>query len=84
MRSPYFADANPRPALTWADPAILSALSTLLPTQLLRLRLVSPRTLLRWHARLITRRATSPQRPPGRPPVAPSVRALVLRCARGR
>jgi hypothetical protein len=38
---------NPRPALTWVDRAIFSALSKLLPTQLRRLRLVSPRTLLR-------------------------------------
>jgi putative transposase len=38
---------NPRPALPWVDRAILSALSKLLPTQLRRLRLVSPRTLLR-------------------------------------
>jgi len=39
---------NPRPALTWVDRALLSALDRLLPTQLRRLRLVSPRTLLRW------------------------------------
>ena len=38
---------NPRPALTWVDRAIISALCKLLPTQLRRLRLVSPRTLLR-------------------------------------
>jgi hypothetical protein len=72
---------NPRPALTWVDRAVLSALSKLLPTQLRRLRLVSPRTLLRWHARLVARRWTYPQRPPGRPPIAPSIRALVLRMA---
>jgi putative transposase len=73
---------NPRPALTWVDRAVLSALSKLLPTQLRRLRLVSPRTLLRWHARLVARRWTYPQQPLGRPPVAPSIPALVLRMAR--
>ena len=34
---------NPRPTLAWVDGAVLSALSKLLPTQLRRLRLVSPR-----------------------------------------
>jgi putative transposase len=41
---------HPRPRLTLADRAILSALSRLLPTSLRKLRLVSPRALLRWHA----------------------------------
>ena len=49
---------NPRPRMTWLDRAILSALSRLLPPPLRRLRLVSPRTPLRWHARLVTRRWT--------------------------
>jgi hypothetical protein len=73
---------NPRPTLTWLDRAALSALSRLLPTPLRRMRLVSPRTLLRWHAQLVTRRWTYPHRRPGRPPIAPPIRALVLRMAR--
>jgi hypothetical protein len=46
---------NPRPRLTWADRALLAALSRLLPAPLRRLRLVSPRTLLRWHALWVPR-----------------------------
>ena len=73
---------NPRPTLTWLDRVMLSALSRLLPTPLRRLRLVSPRTLLRWHAQLVARRWTYPHRRPGRPPTAPPIRALVLQMAR--
>ncbi len=73
---------NPRPTLTWIDCAMLSALSRLLPTPLWRLRLVSPRTLQRWHAQLVARRSTYPHRRPGRPPTAPAIRDLVLQMAR--
>jgi hypothetical protein len=73
---------NPRPTSTWVDRAVLSALSRLLPTGLRRLRLVSPRTLLRWHAHLVARRWTYPRRQPGRPPTPEPIRALVLRMAR--
>ena len=72
---------NPRPAMTWVDRALLSTLSRLLPVNLRRLQLVSPRTLLRWHAQLVARRWTYPRRQPGRPPVAQPIRALVLRMA---
>ena len=44
---------NPRPKISWLDRAVLSALSRLLPTHVRRMRLVSPRTLLRWHADLV-------------------------------
>ena len=74
--------SNPRPGMTWLDRAVLSALSRLLPTPLRQLRLVSPRTLLRWHAQLVARRWTYPHRRPGRPPTPSPIRDLVLRMAR--
>jgi transposase len=73
---------NARPALTWLDRAVLSALSRLLPAPRRRMRLVSPRTLLRWHVQLVARRWTYPHRSPGRPATTPPIRALVLRMAR--
>jgi putative transposase len=68
------------PQLSWADRAILAALARLMPrTQLRQLRLiVSPRTLLRWHADLWS----FPRRTPGRSRTGQSVRALVLEMAR--
>jgi len=74
---------NPR--LSWADRAVLAALARLLPRSHLRqLRLIiSPQTLLRWHARLVRRRWTYPRRSPGRPRTARAIRALVLEMARG-
>jgi putative transposase len=73
---------NSRPALTWLDRAVLSALGRLLPAPVRQVRLVSPRTLLRWHAQLVARRWTYPRRRPGRPPTPQPIRALVLRMAR--
>jgi putative transposase len=73
---------NPQPTLTWLDRAVLSALSRLLPPPLRQLRLVSPRTLLRWHHQLVARRWTYTHQRPGRPPTAAPIRALVLEMAR--
>ena len=72
------------PPLSWADRALLSALARLLPRgQLHHLRLIiSPRTLLRWHASLVRRQWTYPCRAPGRPRTALAVRTLVLGMAR--
>jgi putative transposase len=72
----------PRPS--WADRAVLAALARLLPRSRLRhLRLIiSPRTLLRWHAGLVRRRWACPRRAPGRPRTAQVIRALVLEMAR--
>src|SRR4051794_19656000 len=73
---------NPHPKMSRLDRAVLSALSRLLPTPVRRMRLVSPRTLLRWHADLVARRWTYPHRRPGRPPIAAPIRALVPGMAR--
>jgi putative transposase len=72
------------PHLSWADRAIMTALARLLPRgQLSQLRLIiSPRTLLRWHADLVRGHWTYPRRGPGRPGTAKPVRALVLEMAR--
>ena len=69
------------PELSWADRAILVAPARLMPSgQLRQLRLIiSPRSLLRWHARLVRRHWTCPRRPRGRPRTASAVRALVGR-----
>ncbi|MGW2813896.1 integrase core domain-containing protein [Streptomyces sp. NPDC001415] len=66
------------------DRAVLAALF-----RLLRKRhrseltlLVTPRTVLRWHARLVAKKWTCPHRGPGRPAKPEMLRALVLRLAR--
>jgi putative transposase len=71
------------PRLSWADRVILAVLARLLPRhRLSQLRLiVSPRTLLRWHADLVRRRWAYPRRTPGRPRTGQVIRALVLEMA---
>jgi putative transposase len=63
---------------------VLAALARMLSgSQLRRMRLiVSPRTLLRWHADLVRRRWAYTRRTRGRPRTAPILRALVLEMAR--
>lgn len=68
--------ATPHP--NWPDRALLAALARLLPRPLRGHRLVSPRTLLAWHQRLIARKWTQPP-PPGRPPLPEEVRDLIAR-----
>jgi putative transposase len=70
-----------RPRLSWADRAVIAALTRLLPTPRRLGQLVTPATLLRWHRQLVARRwATEPVRP-GRPAIPAGLRALVVRLA---
>jgi putative transposase len=71
--------ARPRPS--WADRALISALARLLPKSRRVGLLVTPGTLLRWHADLVKRRWTYKRKTPGRPPTEPTMHALVLRLA---
>ncbi|MFE6806290.1 integrase core domain-containing protein [Streptomyces sp. NPDC057681] len=75
---------SPTPAFTPGDRALLAALLRLLSKRhrsALKL-LVTPRTVLRWHARLVAKKWTYPHRGPGRPAKPEALRALVLRLAR--
>ena len=71
-----------RPRLTRADRAFLAALSRFLPRAAWACFSVRPETLLGWHRRLVARRWTYPSVRLGRPPLDPSVVALILRLAR--
>ena len=71
-----------RPQLREADRLFLAALSRVLPRRAWSAFSVSPRTLLRWHQRLVAHRWTCPHRRSGRPPVDREVEALVVRLAR--
>ncbi|MGW0771056.1 hypothetical protein [Streptomyces sp. NPDC002676] len=76
--------SSPKPAFGGADRAVLAALLRLLSKRrrsALRL-LVTPRTVLRWHARLVAKKWTCPHRGPGRPAKLEALRALVLCLAR--
>ncbi|WP_244321364.1 helix-turn-helix domain-containing protein [Streptomyces melanosporofaciens] len=62
----------------WPDRALLAALSRLLPRALREHRIVSPRTLLTWHQRLVKQKWTqSPST--GRPPLPEEIRDLIIR-----
>ncbi|MEV0408580.1 integrase core domain-containing protein [Actinoallomurus sp. NPDC050550] len=71
--------ARPRPS--WADRALISALTRLLPKPRRIVLMVTPGTLLRWHADLVKHRWTYKCKTPGRPPTRPTIRSLVLRLA---
>ena len=70
-----------RPELRPDDRVVLAALSRLLPRARWTAFFVTPATLLRWHRQLLARHWTYPHARPGRPPIDPQIRDLVLRLA---
>jgi len=70
-----------RPPFRAADRLFLAAASRSLPRVSWSLFLVTPASLLRWHRRLVAKRWTY-ARQPGRPPIGPGVRVLIVRFAR--
>ena len=71
-----------RPPLQRRERLLLAAASTLLPRERWSVFLVSPQTLLRWHRELVRKKWSYRRRSPGRPPLDPAVRELVLRLGR--
>jgi putative transposase len=71
------------PKLKPADRALLAAAACHLPRSSRGVRLVTPRTLLRWHQALVRRKWRQPSGRRGRPRLSGEVRELVLRLARG-
>ena len=71
-----------RPKLRATDRALLAAAACHLPRPLRGARLVTPRTLLRWHRAFVRRKWRQPPGTHGRPPLPAELRALVLRLAR--
>jgi len=66
-----------RPRLSWADRAVLAALTRLLSPVCRLHRIVTPATILRWHRDLVKQRWTQPHRSGGRR-TPPELRRLVL------
>jgi putative transposase len=74
-----------RPRLEPKDHLVLAGLARMPPCGLLRARIVTPETLLRWHRQLVARRWTYPPRMKptcGRPRTAAVIRELVVGLAR--
>ena len=72
-----------RPAMTTIDRVLLAAASQVLPRAHWRSFMITPKTLLRWHRRLVAKRWTYARRA-GRPPLRREIRALVVRFARDK
>ncbi|MFD0655377.1 helix-turn-helix domain-containing protein [Streptomyces malaysiensis subsp. malaysiensis] len=76
--------SQPPPRFSWSDRAVMAALLRLVSKQqrTQMALLVTPRSVLRWHSRLVAWKWTYPSRRPGRPPTPETLRQLVVRLAR--
>ncbi len=64
------------------DRLVLAAASRVIPRDRWSTFMVRPQTLLRWHQELVRRKWTCKRRGrPGRPPIDPEVRAVIVRLA---
>jgi putative transposase len=72
-----------RPRLRRSDKLFFSAMSRLLPRERWAAFIVTPATLVRWHRELVRRKWTYRRGPaPGRPPIDPETRPLIVRMGR--
>src|SRR4029450_3820838 len=72
---------SPAAMVVLAHSGPVAALIRRLPAALREHRLVPPATVLRWHRRLVTKKWTYPNHS-GRPPIDPTITALIERMAR--
>lgn len=77
------ARTQPHPRLSMTDRAFISAAARHLPRANLKGFIVTPKTLLRWHSRLVSRKWPRYTRRPrrGRPGIPKDVEELILRLA---
>jgi hypothetical protein len=71
-----------RVLFSMADRAFLAAVARVLSRNRWKSFLVGPDTLTRWHRDLLKRRSGRGSRPPGRPPLDPPFKHLILRLGR--
>jgi len=71
-----------RARFTWSDRALIALLAGLIPRQRWTAFLVTPKTILDWHRRLVARRWTYPHGRPGRPSLGRETVELIVRFAR--
>jgi len=71
-----------RARFTWSDRALIALLAGLIPQERWTAFLVTPKTILGWHRRLVARHGTYPHRRPGRPSLEQETVELIVRLAR--